>query len=56
MDWREDALDRLLSEAWTRYAKSLESGEVLELESGYEEWVSTALNEAVKAQPDAQVA
>jgi hypothetical protein len=51
-DWREDALDKLLSEAWTHYAKSLESGEVLQLEAGYKEMVSTALNQAVKVYAD----
>lgn len=48
-DWREDALNKLLSEAWIRYAKSLETGVVLELEAGYEEWVGRALEHAVKA-------
>lgn len=47
-DWREEALDKLLSEAWVRYAKSLEVGIVLELEAGYEEWVGNALEQSVK--------
>ena len=47
-DWREEALDKLLSEAWMRYAKSLEVGVVLELEAGYEEWVGNALEQSVK--------
>lgn len=42
-DWREDALNRILDAAWGRYTKSLESGEAVELESHYDNFVSTAL-------------
>lgn len=48
-DWREEALNTLLSEAWIRYAKSLETGVVLELDAGYEEWVSKALESSIRA-------
>ena len=48
MDWREEALNKLLGEAWIRYAKSLESGEMLELEAGFEQWVGKALTESVR--------
>jgi hypothetical protein len=34
----------LLSGAWDKYAKALQTGEVLELESDYETWVARALN------------
>ena len=46
-EWREDVLNRLLSDAWTKYAKSLESGELPALESQYENFVRTALDEVV---------
>jgi hypothetical protein len=47
-EWREDALNKLLSEAWTTYVKSLETGATLELEAGYPEFISKALEEAVR--------
>lgn len=55
-DWREEALNTLLSDAWARYVKSLESGEVLELDAGYAEFVGKALEDAVRAAPDDRVA
>ena len=45
-DWREEALDRLLSSAWNEYKESLGSGEILEVEAHYETWVAQALNES----------
>jgi hypothetical protein len=42
-DWREEALNKLLSRAWQEYAASLNTGETLELEAEYEEWVGKAL-------------
>lgn len=48
-DWREEALNSLLTDAWTQYAKSLETGAVLELDAGYAEFVSKALEAAVNA-------
>ncbi len=39
-------LNKLLPPAFDKFAKSLNSGEVLELESDYEPWVARALNEA----------
>ena len=55
MEWREEALNKLLSEAWREYVKSLETGQVMELESEYREWVATALEQAVKVKPGAPV-
>ncbi len=49
MDWREEALNTLLSTAWTRYVKSIEADTVLELETEYESFVGTALNEIIPA-------
>lgn len=46
-DWRDDALNRLLTGAWNEYAASLENGTVVELEAQYETWVARALNESV---------
>ena len=46
-DWREEALNELLTSAWTKYAASLSSGDVLEVEAHYEEWVAKALEEAI---------
>lgn len=45
MDWREEALNRLLSDAWDKYAAALERGEKLELEGAYESVVKRALTE-----------
>ncbi len=47
MDWREEALNKLLSTAWDRYVQSLEQGKVLELEAEYERFVGRALNEII---------
>ena len=47
-DWREEALDRLLSSAWNEYKESLNTGDILEVEAHYETWVAQALNESVK--------
>ena len=44
-DWREEALNRILSAAWQRYAAALESGEKPVLESSYENFVSAALSD-----------
>lgn len=46
-DFREHVLNELLTGAWDEYAKSLESGERLTLESNYVSWVSTAMTEAL---------
>lgn len=55
-DWREEALNRLLSGAWTEYVKALGSGEVLELEAHYDTWVAQALNESVVLEVDDEAA
>lgn len=46
-DWREDALNRLLSGAWTEYVKAIGSGDVLELEAHYTTWVAQALDDVI---------
>lgn len=46
-DWRERALNELLTAAWDKYKQSLETGELLELEAKYESFVAAALDEAI---------
>jgi hypothetical protein len=52
-DWREEALNELLGGAWTQYQKSLQTGEVLELEAKYESFVKDVLDEVVAVSVDA---
>jgi hypothetical protein len=52
-DWREDALNKLLTDAFTQYAKSLETGEVLELEETYGKFVKAVLDEVIDVSVDA---
>jgi hypothetical protein len=50
-DWREEALNDLLSGAWDEYVKSLEDGNKLELEADYKDWVTKSLDATtIKAQ------
>jgi hypothetical protein len=44
---REEALNILLSEAWAKYAKSLETGELKELEAQYSGFVSAIVQDVV---------
>ena len=46
-NWREAALNHLLGEAWTEYARGLESGEVRVLEPVYSQFVKDALDESI---------
>jgi hypothetical protein len=46
-DWREEALNNLLAGAWDEFAKALNEGDILELETEYETWVARALNASV---------
>lgn len=43
--WREAALNSLLTNCWSKYTASLESGEKLTLETEYEDFASRALTE-----------
>ena len=47
-DWREAQLNRLLTSAWEKYVTSLDTGQKLELESHYESWVATALDDSIE--------
>jgi hypothetical protein len=44
-------LNDLLGGAWEKFAQSLASGEVLELDGEYESWVQRALTQAVTIKP-----
>jgi succinate dehydrogenase flavin-adding protein (antitoxin of CptAB toxin-antitoxin module) len=51
MDFREKALNDLLTAAWEKYAAALSVGDTIELEGNYERWVDQALTEAVTLRP-----
>lgn len=46
-DWREEALNRILSGAWDKYAEAISSGKVLELEARYETFVGAVLDDVI---------
>lgn len=46
-DWREEALNTLLTGAWEKYVEALNSGKTLEIESDYRDWVNEALRKEV---------
>lgn len=46
-DWREEALNRLLAPAWTKYIEAVSTGKVLELEAHYETFVKQVLDDVV---------
>jgi hypothetical protein len=46
-DFREVVLNKLLVGAWDEYTRSLETGEQLELESDFAQWVDQAMSEAL---------
>lgn len=46
-DWREEALNTLLAGAWEKYVEALNTGEKLEIESNYRDWVNEALRKEV---------
>lgn len=52
-EWREVALNELLTGAWEKFAASLSAGETLELEASYESFVAKALDDAVTVTVDA---
>lgn len=45
-DWREAALNQILSGAWEKYVAALSTGTKLELETHYVSFVETALTDA----------
>lgn len=46
-DWREEALNRILSGAWEKYTEAISSGKVLELEARYETFVGAVLDDVI---------
>ena len=52
-DWREQYLNELLSRAWERYSKHLETGEVEKLQPQFEQFVGAALSQVIDASPAA---
>lgn len=46
-EWRERALNKLLTPAFERFAESLTVGEVLELEAHYDKFVGEVLSEII---------
>ena len=52
-DWREEALNELLTGAWEQYKRSLQSGDVLELEEKYESFVKDVLDDVISIEVDA---
>lgn len=51
-DWREKALNTVLTSLWEQYAASLSTGDVLELEAHYESFVGKVLDEVVSVTVD----
>jgi hypothetical protein len=51
--FREAILNRLLVGAWDEFTKSLESGEILQLESHVADWVEDAMAESLGGKIDA---
>lgn len=47
-DYRDDKLNTILSLAWDEYAQSLETGDKLEIEADYEDWVTRSLEQSVR--------
>jgi hypothetical protein len=50
-DVREELLNKLLIAAWEKFRESLETGEIVELDTDYEEFVKRALEESITITP-----
>lgn len=55
-DWREGALNELLGSAWEQYKNALASGEVLELEASYTQFVAEALDGVIDVEVEREAA
>jgi hypothetical protein len=55
-DWREAALNELLSGAWEQYKTALGTGDVLELEAKYESFVKDVLDDVIDVRVDSEAA
>lgn len=52
-DWREQALNELLTGAWEQYKRALSTGDKLELEARYERFVGEVLSDVIDVEVDA---
>jgi len=52
-DWREEALNRILSGAWEKYTEAISTGKVLELEARYETFVGDVLDDVIQVDESA---
>lgn len=55
-EWREQALNDLLSTAFAEFTKTLTTGETLELEPAYTQFVAEALTDVVDVKVDREAA
>ena len=56
-DWREEALNRLLSSAFEQYVEAISEGKVLELEAKYEStFVSAVLDDVIELEVEREAA
>lgn len=55
-DWREQALDKLLTGAWEQYKAAISTGEVLELETSYTQFVGQALDDVIRVEVEREAA
>jgi hypothetical protein len=54
--WRERTLNELLSTAWEEFKKGLQTGEVLELEPSYTQFVQEALDRSIEVTVEREAA
>lgn len=45
-EWREEALNVLLADAWRRFVEAMNDGEVLQIEADFHTFVSQAMEDA----------
>lgn len=55
-DWREQTLNELLGAAWEQYKTAIATGEVLEIEASYTQFVSEALADVVDVKVEREAA
>lgn len=48
MDFREELLNKMLTDAWEKYAAALESGALVQLEDEASSWVDNVLESQLK--------
>lgn len=56
-DWREEALNRLLSSAFEQYVEAISEGKILELEAKYEStFVAAVLDDVIDVEVEREAA